>query len=339
MNIHIETQVPLTHRTTLGVGGNAAFFTTVRSIEELREASAYARAHALRLVVLGGGSNVVVSDNGIDGLVVHMALNDISMEVTNEHVLVTAGAGVSLDELVAQTVHEELWGMENLSGIPGSVGAVPIQNVGAYGVEAEDIIEYVDVYDTSTDECLRFTNAECNFGYRDSRFKRDDGKCYIVTAVTMRLSRTPKRQIGYKDLAAVFANTVEPSLQEIRDAVIIIRAGKFPDWRMIGTAGSFFKNPIITEEAYGELQKKFPEIPGFPQQYGVKIPLGWILDKVLNVRGYREGNVGLYEKQALVLVNHGGATAEEVITFSDSIIKKIFDATRIRVEREVVVLK
>lgn len=336
MTIKIEKQVPLATKTTLGVGGNASHYVVVRTISELAEAYEYAKTCSQRVCVLGGGSNVLISDEGVDALVLHPEFKECTIKEDGDLAYVTAGAGMVLDRLIEEMIERDLWGLENLSGIPGSVGAVPIQNVGAYGVEAKDVIHEVTVFDPRDNSLRTLSARECMFGYRDSLFKHAEGKHYVVVYVTFRLSRVAQPKIGYKDLALHFASVALPSLLDIRTAVISIRNTKFPDWHTIGTAGSFFKNPIVPEPLFTQLSNRYPGIPGFPHEGKVKVPLGWILDKVLNVRGYRDGAIGLYEKQALVLVNYGGATSADIVEFSDRIIQKIFEATGIRVEREVV---
>jgi UDP-N-acetylmuramate dehydrogenase len=253
---------------------------------------------------------------------------------------VRAGAGVVLDDLVSHMVHRGVWGLENLSHIPGLVGAVPIQNVGAYGVEAGEHIETVTVFDPDTLTTFDLTQGACAFGYRTSHFKTEEGKRLIITHVTFRLSHEPRPQIHYKDFREYFKEGDTPTQNAIRDAVIAIRMRKFPDWHRVGTAGSFFKNPIISATEYSDLLRRYPKLPGFLQKDGrVKVSLGWILDHVLSLKGYQKGNVGLSHAQALVLVRYGDATAEEIISFSDEVIKKVFEVTRIIVEREVVTLE
>jgi UDP-N-acetylmuramate dehydrogenase len=337
----IQEGVLLAPHTTLGIGGKAEHFVAVTNDVELRGALRWARERSERVTVLGGGSNVLVSDVGVQGLVIRIECGGVTYEeVGEEQVRVTVGAGVALDALVDELVTRGVWGLENLSAIPGTVGATPIQNVGAYGVEVKDVIESVEVFDRETDALRTLTNAECAFGYRDSIFKHGGAERYIVLHVTFMLSRTPRPNIGYKDLIARFGENAQPTLRDIRDALIAIRTDKFPNWNVLGTAGSFFKNPVMSGSAYAELQARYPDMPGFAQSDGaVKVPLGWILDHVLMKKGYREGNVGLYEKQALVLVNYGGATCDEVVQFSDSIIRAVKKTTGIDVEREVRLLK
>jgi UDP-N-acetylmuramate dehydrogenase len=339
MSLDIEKNVPLSPHTTLGIGGKAEIFADATSKEELVALVEHARSEHLPVTVIGGGSNVLVSDRGVQGLVVRMAIPGIEYEECDEFVRAHVGAGVVFDEFVLDTVYKGLWGLENLSGIPGTVGGVPIQNVGAYGVEVKHVIESVDVFDTMRQEFQTLTNEECAFAYRDSIFKHEGKDRYIVVGVTFRLTRTRCPNLVYKDLAKQFGEDTVPSLASIRDAVIGIRREKFPDWTNLGTAGSFFKNPIISAVHAHALRARYDGIPLYEEADGrYKVALGWILDHVLHMKGYREGHVGLYEKQALVLVNHGSATSDEVLAFSDMVIKKIFDTCELTVEREAVVI-
>lgn len=336
----IQKNVPLAPYTTLGVGGTASLFASVRTHDEVRELMLWAESESLPVLCIGGGSNILVPDGGIDGLVMHVAIDREEYRDTGDTVLVTVGAGVIFDMFVLHTVEHGLWGLENLSAIPGTVGGVPIQNVGAYGVEARDVIESVTVFDRETNTIKILTNAECAFAYRDSLFKHEGNGRYVVTAVTFVLSKTAQPQIRYKDLQIRFGEEKHPSIREIREAICEIRSHKFPDWHDLGTAGSFFKNPIVASEMHARIKALYPELPTYPESDGrFKIALGWILDRVLALKGYREGNIGLYSEQALVLVNHGGATAEEILVFSERIIQKVFDATGLHIEREVVVIK
>jgi UDP-N-acetylmuramate dehydrogenase len=239
--------------------------------------------------------------------------------------------------LVAETVSRGLSGLENLSDIPGVVGASPVQNIGAYGVEVKDVIESVEVLDMRTRGLRTLAPEECAFGYRDSIFKHDEGKPFIVTNVSFSLSPVFHPNIAYKDLTEYFATRAAPSSsREVRDAVCTVRAAKFPDLSVLGTAGSFFKNPVLSTEVKEALAAKYPDIPSFPAAPGwYKVPLAWILDHVLHVNGFRSGNVSLFEKQPLVLVAHTGATAREIDDFARDIEKKVFDATHIEIEREV----
>ncbi len=332
----IQNQVLLAPYTTLRVGGKAEYFCEVNDTAALRAAVSWAKTKGYVITILGGGSNVLVSDAGVRGLVIRMCDSRVVFEEGDVYVRVTAHAGTILDTLVGDTVTRDLWGLENLSAIPGTVGAVPVQNVGAYGVEAKDVIESVTVYDMASDEIRVLTNEACAFGYRDSYFKTAEGKSLVILSVTFLLTRAPNRKLSYKDLVEYFSNTTEPSLLEIRRGVTAIRSKKFPDWHTVGTAGSFFKNPRVREVRYQKLCTLFPELPGFPDGEGmVKLSLGWILDHVLHMKGVRKGHVGLYEKQALVLVGYEGATAADINVFSTEIIDAVKARTGITVEREV----
>lgn len=337
--MHIHERVDLSSYTTFGIGGTADFFASATSVAELKELLAWARERSLPTTILGGGSNVLIADEGVRGLVIKNDIQGIEWrDVDDEAVRVRVGAGVVFDELVAQSVEKGLWGLENLSAIPGSVGATPIQNIGAYGVEIAEYIEAVEVFDTDAMETLTLTPAQCMFGYRDSLFKKAEGERYVVTHVVYRLSRVPHRVLTYKDLETSFAHAKEaPSLSEIRDAIRTIRKRKFPEWgNGIGTAGSFFKNPIINTEAFEILRTQYPDVPAFPVDADtVKVSLGFILDKVCDVRGYCVADVCTYEHQALVVVTHAGASAADVVAFAKEIAARVHEKTNIAIEWEV----
>lgn len=335
--MEIREQEQLAKWTTFQTGGPSRFFIEVHSEAALAEAVAFARQQALPLFVLGGGSNVLVSDAGFAGVTIRVCIPGVvpAGDEAADEVMVTVGAGEELDAFIEAMVGRGYWGLENLSGIPGTVGAAPIQNVGAYGVEVAERIALVRVFNTKTESFTVLSAADCRFGYRDSHFKHPEGMHYVVTAVTFRLTKTPAPMLGYKELAARFSGTT-PTLIEIRDAVLAIRAAKFPNWREVGTAGSFFKNPIITREQYHELLKTYPALPHYEvNTTHVKVPLGWILDKVLSLKGQGSERVGCYEGQALVVHTKAGATTADVLAFTEEIATKVFEATGITIEREV----
>lgn len=339
MSIDIKQNVPLAPYTTLGVGGIASFFVTVRTDAELEEAVMFAQERHLALRILGGGSNVLIADGLISGLVIQIASKGIHHEIQGTDVVLTIASGEFLDDVVLHSVEKGWWGIENLSHIPGTVGAAPVQNVGAYGVEIKDCVRSVRVFDTQVQQFLTLSNEQCDFGYRDSLFKTVQGKKYIVTEVTFLLSTVTQPKLSYRDLANYFKDE-EPTLADIRAAVIEIRSKKFPNWKEIGTAGSFFKNPIISKKQFDDLKKTYPELPGFSaDNQAVKVSLGWILDKVLHLRGFTEGNVATYSEQALVLVASKNATAREIETFANKIVEKIKNETQISVEWEVSKIK
>ncbi len=332
----ITPLVSLASYTTLGVGGVADYFAIIDSMDELEEAVLWARHEGYPVTVLGGGSNVLVASSGVRGLVIHVATQHRTYVRKGTDVAVTVDAGVVLDDLIAEVVDKGLWGLENLSAIPGTVGAVPVQNVGAYGVEAKDVIAHVTAYDIENNHMRTFSPEECAFAYRDSYFKRPEGKRYIITEVTFVLHTTPTPQISYRDIASYFGTHTTPSLADIRTAVVDIRREKLPDWHVVGTAGSFFKNPIVTSDVFDSLVRIYPDLPGFPDSKGnIKVSLGWILDRVCGLRGYQVGNVGLYEKQALVLVCESGATTDDIESFVQDITARVYAKTGLTIEQEV----
>lgn len=327
-----ETGVSLASHTTFQIGGPAEWFVEVTREAELEAAVLWAEERELPITILGGGSNMLVSDTGVPGLTLKLMIDTVE-QVGDEFIV---GAGKNFDELVAETVAAGYWGLENLSHIPGSVGATPVQNVGAYGVEVKDVISNVRVYDRATKNWQTLDAAACQFGYRDSLFKHEAGKDLIVSKVTFALSQTPKPRLEYRDLASAFAEEEAPSQAAIRNAVIGIRAQKFPDWHQVGTAGSFFKNPIITKAKYEALKATYAELPGYEVEPGkIKVPLAWVLQHVCDLRGRRAGTVGSYEGQALVVVNHGGATAAQVEAFATLVSDTVREKTGIEIEWEV----
>lgn len=332
--------VSLREHTTLRVGGPAAFFVSVETLEELREAVLFAEKKELLFFVLGSGSNILFSDTGWSGLVIQMCILGINHEEEGDDVFVIAGAGVLWDTLVQETVEKKLWGLENLSAIPGTVGATPVQNVGAYGAEVSDYIVWVDAYNTKTKKVERISNADCLFSYRNSFFKTVKGKDFIITSVCFKLSKESTPDLSYRDLVNYFKDQSNmPSLLEIREAVIEIRKKKFPDLSVLGTAGSFFKNPIVSSEKMTELKQRFPTMPCFERPNGDrKISLAWILDNVLNLKGHRSGSVGVFENQPLVLVNYGDATEKEITVFVKKIQERVLYEVGINITPEVTIV-
>lgn len=325
--------VSLSGLTTLRVGGRARYVLECASEEDVREAVAFARSHDLPWLVLGQGSNMLASDEGYAGAIIRIQSSGFSVEERGDHASVTAKAGTSWDGLVADMAALGLWGIENLAGIPGTVGAAPVQNIGAYGMEVKDTIQSVCVLDAKDGSIRVLSAAACGFGYRDSCFKRDSS--LIILSVTFALTRDGTPRITYKDLALASGRGEDLSSPEaIGMAVRRIRAKKFPDLSLHGTAGSFFKNPVITREHFDELKLSHPDMPGYEAD-GVKVPLAFVLDRILGLRGHARGNVSLFENQPLVLVTRTGATAKEVDAFADDIAARVADKTSIRIEREV----
>ena len=340
----VREAVPFSSLTTLRVGGPARYVMEIEDVATIPEALAFARERSLPFMVLGGGSNVLAPDAGYEGIVLRMRIPGITFTKLDEDTVeVVAGAGASWDELVSEAVAQNLWGIENLAGIPGTVGAAPVQNIGAYGVEFESTLSEVTVYDACAGERTTIAHDTCGFSYRESRFKHEPH--LIITNVSLRLKKRGAPQLRYSDLAGL--TETEESLEtpsRIASAIRSIRARKFPDLATHGTAGSFFMNPIIAEGAYRELTERFADIiaehgaiPRYPMQRGgdVKIPLAYILDKVLGLRGYGNGHARLFENQPLVLVADRDAHASDVDALANDVAQKVFDATGITIEREV----
>ncbi len=337
----IQENISLKEYTTFRIGGRARFFAHVRNTADLENATAFARQKKLPILVLGGGSNILVADEGFAGLVLRMEIMDVVINGNKDgKTIVSAGAGVEWDGFVAGTVRHGLHGLENLSLIPGTVGAAPVQNIGAYGAEVKNAIEWVEALDYETGVVRRFSNRECNFAYRTSFFKTPAGKKYVIIRVGFALAKHGELATSYRDIADyIKINNIaqaEITLQKVRDIVIDIRTKKLPNLAEYGTAGSFFKNPIIAKSEYEKLLNEYPMMPHYPAgEDKVKIPAAWVLDNLCGFKGYREGDVGVYKNQALVLVNFGNAASSEIKNLAQKMIDAVQEKTNIILEREV----
>lgn len=333
----------LLRHNTFGLEATARHWAEFRTTDELREIVRTCHDLHLPWYVLSGGSNIILTGN-FPGVVIHPTADGISLP---EERLVRAEAGVVWDALVAWTVERGLGGLENLSHIPGLVGAAPVQNIGAYGAEAKDTIETVEYFDTERLETVRIPGRDCGFGYRESIFKGPLRGKAIVTAVEFRLTPesssaegdTYNYNIGYGDLHDRVISLGGPSLANIRRAVIAIREAKLPDPATTGNAGSFFKNPVIPARQAEELRSRYPELPGYPSSDGstVKIPAAWLIDRA-GWKGFRSGTVGVHPQQALVLINLGGATAQEILNLARRIIDDVEQKFGITLSMEVNIL-
>lgn len=338
MKILENTQ--LAEYTTFKIGGPARFFCKVTSEDELVEAVTFAKEKGIPFFILGGGSNILISDGGFKGLVVKMEMRGVTIDgvaAAGSEVIVSAAAGEQWDDLVALSVERGLYGLENLSAIPGTVGAVPIQNIGAYGADVSQVIFKVRALDTKTMKLVDLSSGECAFEYRDSLFKREKGR-YVVTRVDFKLKKDGQVNTSYKDVDEYFKakNNANPTIKEVRDAVIDIRWKKLPDWKLWGTAGSFFKNPVISKERFDELKERYPDLPSFPKPDGrVKVSLAWILDNVCLAKDISMGNARVHGRQPLVLVSTPGGSAGEIVELSRKLMKLVKDKTGIEVEAEV----
>lgn len=333
---NILENVELRRYTTLKTGGTARYLVAVATVVDLNKAVVFAEQKQLPYLIIGGGSNLFVSDAGFAGLVIKIELKGLEYkQVTDTQCDLIAGAGEVFDTVIADSLSRGYFGLENLSAIPGTVGATPVQNVGAYGVEVKDLISQVEAFHLPTKTIKIFSKEECQFAYRDSFFKTEIGKEFVITAVHFSLSKSAPTNLTYRDLALKFSGET-PSHLEVREAVSAIRAGKFPNYRVIGTAGSFFKNPIVSSAEGERLRELFPALPIYPvDENNVKIPLGFVLEKLCGLKGYRVGAVGLYDKQALVLVNYGEASSQEIFDFVKVVTEKVLAVTGITIEPEV----
>lgn len=287
---------------------------------------------------LGGGNNILFTQR-FAGTLLKPVGKEIKIKAQiDDSVIVEAEAGVEWDDLVAWSVERDLWGMENLSLIPGTVGAAPVQNIGAYGAEAKDVIERVHFFDVEDRKHHTLGCAECRFAYRESIFKHELKGRAIITSVEFRLSKSSQPSLGYGDLAKEVELRGGATLKNIREAVCAIRQSKLPDTAVLGNAGSFFKNPIVNKEVSERLKAEYDTMPIYPvSEHKCKLAAGWLIDQA-GLKGYRKGNVGVHERQALVLVNFGGATGAEVIALSKEVREKVFAKFGINIDPEVNIL-
>ena len=320
---------------TFGMDVRAALFFEYDTVEELQTFLSSADfTHRDRYIHIGSGSNLLF-EGDYRGIVMHSALHTLEVvEESDAHVLVRVGSGYVWDDFVAHCVAQGWAGVENLSAIPGEVGASAVQNIGAYGVEVRDVIVRVEAM--ALDGTTRtFTNEECGYGYRDSVFKRELRGQYIITHVTYRLEKSPTYRLDYGDLRARVEACGEPTLKAVREAVTAIRDSKLPDPRVLGNAGSFFTNPVIPRAQYEALKEKHPNMPSYPiDEERVKVPAGWLIDHA-EWKGKALGRAAVHDRQALVLVNLGGATGKEVMTLAERVCEDVFNKYGIRITPEV----
>lgn len=284
--------------------------------------------------ILGGGSNVIFADH-YEGLVVHNCITGWRVAVIDpDSIFVEAGSGMNWHELVMIAVQKNWGGIENLALIPGTVGAAPIQNIGAYGAELASVLERVDAYDLRTGSIVTLSTADCQLGYRDSIFKREAAGRYVIVNVTLRLQRYPKPNTSYAALRDELGENTKPTVRDVAEAVIRIRRSKLPDPAVLGNCGSFFKNPVVGHQQFAHLQAQYPAIPHYHNPQGIKVPAAWLIEQC-GYKGRRLGNVGVHDKQALVLVNHGGATGSEVAALAADIQAAVQARFHIALEREV----
>ena len=337
MPLKILENVPLAPMTTLQVGGPARYFAIAASEHDVPKALEFASSRKLNVFVLGGGSNILVSDNGFDGLVLKIGLKGIERtDNDRDDIEVRVASGEDWDKFVADCVDNGLAGIECLSGIPGLIGGTPVQNVGAYGQEVSETITAVRCFDRTTQEFVDLSNADCGFEYRKSIFNSGERDRYIVLGVTYVLKRNGPPKIIYKDLLDFFEGRT-PTLNETREAVLAIRRGKSmvidPADPNSCSAGSFFKNPIVPESVIDEIAEALviPKVPHFRVNNSeVKIPAAWLIENAGFSKGFVHGNAGISTNHSLAIINRGGATAEDVVAFKELIQDTVEERFHIR---------
>lgn len=333
MTIEIARDIPLAPFTTIGIGGPARFFIDVKSVDDLREALAFAAREQQRDFILGGGSNLLIADEGFDGVVIRIDLRGVEFRDD----LAKVAAGEPWDAFVAMAVARGLAGIECLSGIPGLTGATPIQNVGAYGQDVSETIERVEALDRTTGATVEFTNEQCRFGYRSSFFKNVEKDRYVILSVTFRLRPGGAASIRYPDVRKAIGD--DANLQQVRDAVIAIRKRKGmvldPDDPDTRSDGSFFMNPVLTASQYESFAKVAPDAPHFPSSDGtVKLSAAWLIEHAGFQKGFVHGNVGLSSKHSLAVINRGGGTAKEVLELVQLVQERVRAAFAVEIHPE-----
>lgn len=331
----IKENFSLKKYNTFGIEVKTKYFVEYSTVNELSNFLGTQRKQDLPLMFIGGGSNVLFTKD-FEGYILHSNIKGVQIiKELEDKVYLRVGAGEDWDEFVEYCVKNNWSGVENLSLIPGNVGTCPIQNIGAYGVEVKDVITKVETIEIDTLKKTLFTNAECQFGYRDSIFKRKFKGKYIINFVTFCLSKKHIFKLDYGNLEEELKKYDQVNLQNTRQAVINIRDSKLPKPEVIGNAGSFFKNPVVHFNVIADLKKSYSDFPFYLQKNDlVKIPAGWLIEQA-GWKGRTKGKVGVHEKQALVLINHGGATGQEIVDLAQEIQKSVKEKFGIDIEMEV----
>ena len=344
--MNVQTNIPLAPLTTIQLGGPAQEYVSCQSNQDIVSALEYAREKKMPVHILGGGSNTIFADTGFSGLIIHIQTSGITHEQQGDDFILTAQAGEDWDAVVRYAISHDATGIECLSGIPGSVGGTPFQNVGAYGQDVSQTIKSVFAINRNTLEQVEFSNSECDFGYRTSRFKTTDRDTYIITAVIFKLVINKTPEIKYPELASAVGTTIQPGkegLQQIRDAVLALRKKKSmlidsQDKNSV-SCGSFFTNPIISaEEFVANLTLAQSDIPNFPEKNNcVKLSAGWLIEHAGFQKGMKRGSVGISERHSLALVNYGGTT-QELLDFAQEIQASVQKQFKIQLQLEPIVV-
>ena len=332
----IEQNVSLKPYNTFGLDAQAKLVARVNSISRLQEVLADSKLESEERFILGGGSNILLTRN-VDGLVIKNEIDGIEViEETPDHFLVKSGAGVVWHELVMHCIQNNYAGIENLSLIPGNVGAAPMQNIGAYGVELKNVFQSLETVEMASGNVETFSASDCQFGYRESVFKRKLKGQFIISSVTLKLSKEPDLNTSYGAIEQELERMeiTSPSIKDVSQAVVNIRQSKLPNPKELGNSGSFFKNPVVPTFKYEELKTKHPSIPGYPAGENTKLAAGWLIEQC-GWKGKVVGNTGSHAKQALVLVNYGNATGVEIFELSEQILQSVYDTFGVQLEREV----
>jgi len=332
----IEHNVSLRTFNTFGLQANAKLLARFTSVNELREVLSDASTRNEERFVLGGGSNILFTRN-VDGLVLKNDIGGIeTIDETDDDFLVRAGAGVVWHQLVMHCIENNYPGIENLSLIPGNVGAAPMQNIGAYGVELKDVFFSLEALHLESGELHTFARDECEFGYRESVFKRKLKGQFVITSVTLQLRKNSKVNTSYgaieQELETMGVSS--PTIRDVSNAVIRIRQSKLPDPKVLGNAGSFFKNPVVSTAKFEELKLRYPNIPGYAAGSETKLAAGWLIEQC-GWKGKVVGHTGSHAQQALVLVNYGGASGDEIFQLSEKIMESVHGTFGVNLEREV----
>lgn len=336
----VQEKYDITALNSFGVKAHARYYASISTVEELASItpSLSGPDAGSDLLILGEGNNILFTGDH-EGTILRPLIRGIEiLEENKDEVLVAVGAGENWDEWVLKATSSGWYGLENLSLIPGSVGAAPIQNIGAYGVELEQHFEFLDAWDLSRQELRRFDRKACGFAYRDSFFKSTPGRSFVITRVAFRLKKEPGLCLEYGPVRKEYENAGGKTAMDLREVIIRIRQSKLPETDTHGNAGSFFKNPVIDAARLAGIPKEFGTPPSYPLDDGrMKVPAAWLIDKC-GWKGKRRGAIGSWHLQALVLVNYGGASGQQIYDFSESLIRDVEQKTGIRLEREVRVI-
>jgi UDP-N-acetylmuramate dehydrogenase len=333
----IKETISLKPYNTFGLEARAKYFAIFRSVEDLKELLQYQRFKKEKKLFLGGGSNILLM-NDFDGLVLKNEIKGIeTITEIDDKIVLKVGGGEGWHSFVIETIARNLSGIENLSLIPGTVGAAPMQNIGAYGVEIKDVFMGLEALNLETLEIETFNKSQCNFGYRESYFKHEGKGKYVILYVSFELSKKPIFNVSYGAIKDTLdqMGVIDLSVKAISDAVISIRKSKLPDPAEIGNSGSFFKNPEIEKSLYESVKQLYPDIPCYPiDENTVKVPAGWLIEQA-GWKGKRIGNIGVHTKQALVLVNYGGGKGQEIANLAYEIQNSVFSKFGIKINPEV----